>query len=59
MKRQFNYEFIDESKNSSINYECSEDFDEQLNVKIEDGVPVLYVNRSAFCLLYTSDAADD
>ena len=50
-KHQFNYEFIDESENSSISYEYSEEFDEQLCVKIEDGVPVLYANKSALGLL--------
>ena len=50
-KQRFDYEFIDESKDSSISYEYSEDFDEQMHVKIEDGVPVLYANKSALGLL--------
>ena len=50
-KQKFHYEFIDESKTSSITYEYSEKFDEELCVKIVDGVPVLYANKSALTLL--------
>lgn len=51
MKREFNYQFEDESNNSTISFEYDEDVEECLSVKIENGVPVLYANKTAFNLL--------
>ena len=44
MKKTFTYEF-EEDKPNSLRYELSED--ECLESLVENGVPVLYMNRSA------------
>ncbi len=44
-------QFEDETYESTISFEYDEEIEERLTVKIEDGVPVLYANKSAFCLL--------
>lgn len=50
MKKQFNFEFEEEQKNQ-INFEYSPEADEQLDALIENGVPILYLNRSAMITL--------
>jgi len=50
MKKTFNYSFEDESAESTISFDY-EDVEEKLNVVVENGVPVLYGNKSAFLLL--------
>ncbi|HID99942.1 MAG TPA: hypothetical protein EYP59_06600 [Thiotrichaceae bacterium] len=51
MRRVFNYEFEDESKQSTIYFEYDEEIEEKLVVKFEGGIPVLYGNKQAFLLL--------
>jgi len=51
MRRIFNYEFEDESEQSTISFEYDEEVEEKLAVKIEGGIPVLYGNKQAFLLL--------
>jgi len=51
MRRVFNYEFEDESGQSTISFEYGEEIEEKLAVKIEGGIPVLYGNKQAFLLL--------
>ena len=51
MKLEFNYQFEDESDESTISFEYDEEIEEYLSIRIEGGVPVLYANKSAFKLL--------
>ena len=46
MKKTFTYEF-EEDKPNSLSYEISMDEDECLDSLVENGVPILYMNRSA------------
>ena len=46
MKKTFVYEF-EEDKPNSLSYEVSLDEDERLESLVEDGTPILYMNRSA------------
>jgi hypothetical protein len=46
MKKLFKYEF-EENKRNSLSYEMSMDEDEHLESFIENGIPFLYMNRSA------------
>ncbi len=51
MKREFNFEFEDESNSSTISFEYDEKIEEILSVQLESGVPVVYGNKQAFLLL--------
>jgi hypothetical protein len=51
MRRVFNYEFEDESEQSTISFEYGDEVEEKLAVKIEGGIPVLYGNKQTFLLL--------
>jgi hypothetical protein len=51
MKRRFEFEFEDESKINTISFEYCEAVDEKFSVLVEDGVSVLYANRSALVAL--------
>ena len=46
MKRTFTYEF-EEGKPNTLRYEIRMDEDECLESLVENGVPILYMNRSA------------
>jgi hypothetical protein len=46
MKKTFNFEF-EEEKHNRLTYECSLDEDERLETSVENGVPFIYLNRSA------------
>lgn len=45
MKKQFQYEFEEDKKNR-ITFEYSAEADEKLDTLVENGVPILYLNRS-------------
>ena len=49
-KKTFTYEFEPEPTNR-LSFDYSEDADEKLDVLIENGVPIIYVNRSALITL--------
>ena len=51
MKKEFKYNFEDESKKSVISFDYDEEIEEKLVIKIEEGIPVLYGNKQAFLLL--------
>lgn len=44
--KTFNFEF-EEEKPNRLTYECSFDEDEKLETSVENGVPFVYLNRSA------------
>lgn len=44
--KTFNFEF-EEEKLNRLTYECSFDEDERLETSVENGVPFIYLNRSA------------
>ena len=48
--KSFNFEFEDERPNH-ITFEYSADADEELDTLVENGVPILYANRSALLTL--------
>lgn len=50
MKKQFTYEFEVEKENR-ITYEYSPEADEKLDSLVENGVPIVYLNRSAMLML--------
>ena len=50
MKRKFEFEFEDQSP-STISFEYDVSAEEKISVLIEDGIPVLYVNRQALLFL--------
>jgi len=51
MRKKFEFEFEDQACDNSISFDYDESFDEKISVLIENGVPVIYANRSAFILL--------
>lgn len=50
MKKQFQFEFEEERQNR-ITFEYSPDADEKLDTLIENGVPILYLNRPGMITL--------
>jgi hypothetical protein len=46
MKKTFTFEFEEERPNS-LSYELSLEDDERLESRVENGAPILYLNRSA------------
>ena len=50
MKKQFQFEFEEERQNR-ITFEYSPEADEKLDTLIENGVPILYLNRSGMITL--------
>jgi hypothetical protein len=50
-KKEYKYEFIDKSENSSISFEYDDDIEETFRVEIENSVPVIYANKTALKLL--------
>ena len=51
MKKKFEFEFVDESSDNSISFEYDDEIEEEMNVTLENGVPVLYANSQAFLAL--------
>ena len=50
MKKQFIFEF-EESQPNSLSYEYSVEENERLDTLVEEGVPILYLNRPAMVTL--------
>ena len=48
MKKEFKFEFEDESTNNKISYDYNYEVEEEFKVSIENGVPVVYGNKSAY-----------
>jgi hypothetical protein len=51
MKRKFEFEFEDQSSEKTITFEYDESIEEEVNVCIENGVPVMYANSEALLSL--------
>jgi hypothetical protein len=51
MKRLFEYEFEQDAQKDRITFEYSPDADEKLDVLIENGKPILYLNRPGMLTL--------
>lgn len=49
--KKYNYEYKDESQNSSISFEFDDITPESFKVNIEKGVPVIYANKTALKVL--------
>ena len=50
MSKQFTYEYEDDSKNR-LSCDYSPEADERVETSVENGVPFLYLNRSAMIML--------
>jgi len=50
-KREYKYEFLDKSEDSSISFEYDDDIEEEFKVEVENGIPVIYANKTALKLL--------
>jgi hypothetical protein len=50
MKKEFNFEFEEEKKNR-ITFDYSPEADESLDTLVENGVPILYLNRPGMITL--------
>jgi len=50
MSKQFTYEYDDDGKNR-ITFEYSPEGDERMDASVENGIPFLYLNRSAMLTL--------
>lgn len=51
MKKEFEFEFEDQSASNTISFEYDDSTEEKLSVLIESGVAVVYANRQALLLL--------
>lgn len=51
MRNKFIYEFEDESSQNAISFDYSEDVEEEMTVRVEDGIPVIYANKKALLCL--------
>ncbi len=51
MKKNFYFEFIDESSQNAISFEYDNDIDEEMEVIIENRTPILYANRQGLLAL--------
>ncbi len=51
MKKSYLLEYEDESSESKISFEYDENIEEALKVKFENGVPVVYANKTGLKLL--------
>src|SRR5262245_39410208 len=51
MLKKFEFEFEDISSKGSIKFEYDDDLGEKMCVRVENGVPVVYANRTAFLFL--------
>lgn len=51
MKKKFEFEFTDESPNNGISFEYDDDIEEDMEITLENGTPVLYANSQAFLAL--------
>lgn len=51
MKKRFEYQFEPDAQKDSITFEYSQDADEKLDTLIENGAPILYLNRPGMLTL--------
>ena len=51
MHKIFEFEFIDRSSKNQISFEYDDDVDEEIDIKLEKGKPILYANQQAFLSL--------
>lgn len=51
MKKKFEFEFEDTSASGTISFDYNEDLEEKMSAVVENGVPVIYLNRQALILL--------
>jgi hypothetical protein len=51
MSKQFTYEYEDDGKKNRITFDYSPKADERMNTSVENGVPFIYLNRSAMITL--------
>jgi hypothetical protein len=51
MKREFHFEFDDESRNQALTYEAAADGTDRLMTTVDNGVPTLLGNPSGFLVL--------
>jgi hypothetical protein len=51
MKREFRFEFEDESKDHALTYEAAADDTDRLTTTVENGVPMLSANPSGLLVL--------
>lgn len=51
MRKKFEFEFEDQSSDNKISFEYDDDVDEEMEIILEDGSPILYANSQAFLAL--------